>query len=137
MHRLSMSFALLLLASAAVPAASDQDRVVPLPVPPHGQQVSYSKDVAPILQKHCAECHLPGRPGTEATGFRVDSYEVLMQGSQDGPVIRPGNSRTSSLYILISAGDHLIVSMPRGRPPLSNEEIGIIRTWIDSGALDN
>jgi hypothetical protein len=136
MNKLSMPFALL-LASATVLAASEQDKAVPHPAQLHGQQVSYSKNVAPILQKHCAECHVPGREGTEATGFRVDSYHALMQGSQYGPVIKPGNASTSSLFILITAGDHLIVSMPRGRPPLSNEEIGIIRTWIDDGALDN
>jgi Planctomycete cytochrome C len=136
MNKLFMPF-VLLLASAAALAASDRDRAESQPDQPPGQKVSYSKDVAPILQKHCAECHVAGQEGTEATGFRVDSYKSLMQGSQYGPVIKPGNASTSSLYVLISAGDHLIVNMPRGRPPLSGEEIGIIRAWIDNGALEN
>jgi hypothetical protein len=99
--------------------------------------VSYAEDVAPILQKHCAECHLPGLPGAEATGFLVDSYASVMDGSQYGPVIKPGQADTSSLYILLSADDHITVHMPHGREPLSAEEIGTIRTWIDSGAPDN
>jgi hypothetical protein len=93
--------------------------------------------VAPILQKHCAECHLPGLEGAEKTGFQVDSYASLMKGSQYGPVIEPGHARTSSLYILLTAGDHLTVSMPHDREPLSADEIETLRVWIDNGAVEN
>lgn len=99
--------------------------------------VSYAEDVAPILQKHCAECHLPGLPGAEATGFLVDTYASLMDGSQYGPVIKPGQAETSSLYILLTADEHITVHMPHGREPLPAEEIETIRAWIDSGAPDN
>ena len=101
------------------------------------RDVSFKDDVAPILQKHCAECHLEGGSGSTATGFKVESYASIMQGSNYGPVIEPGIARTSSLFILISSKDHLTVSMPRERPPLADEEIETIRAWIDNGAIDN
>lgn len=122
-----------LLASTALLAACERGDVEQ---PPH-RNVSYAEDVAPILDKHCAECHLPGLEGAEKTGFTVDSYASLMQGSQYGPVIEPGNARTSSLYILITAGDHLTVSMPHGREPLSADDIETLRVWIDNGAVED
>lgn len=99
--------------------------------------VSYAEDVAPILQKHCAECHLPGLLGAEATGFLVDSYASVMDGSQYGPVIKPGQADTSSLYILLTADENITVHMPHGKDSLPAEEIATIRAWIDSGAPDN
>jgi mono/diheme cytochrome c family protein len=125
----AISYAVLLASTAAL-TACDRNGA-------GSQPVSYAEDVAPILQKHCAECHVAGKEGTEATGLRVDSYAALMKGSQDGPVIKPGKARTSSLYILITAGDHLTVNMPRGREPLSAGEIETLRAWIDEGAPEN
>lgn len=107
------------------------------PPPVQTPKVSYAEDVAPILQKHCAECHLPGMTGAVETGFQIDSYASLMKGSQYGPVIEPGLARTSSLFILLTGKDHLTVNMPHGREPLSELEIETIRVWIDQGALDN
>ncbi len=102
----------------------------------HKQQVTYADDVAPILQKHCAECHVAGQQGAKATGLLVDSYASLMKGSQFGPVIDPGSARTSSLYILITGKDNLTVNMPHGGAPLSVAEIDTIRSWIDNGAVE-
>jgi len=41
--------------------------------PPSDQSLTYAKDVAPILNKHCVQCH---RPGTEAP-FTLLSYEKV------------------------------------------------------------
>jgi len=127
----AMPLAVLLVFAAGL-AACDKDRSAQ----PQVRKVTYADDVAPILQKHCIECHAPGKPGTEATGLRVDSYASIMKGSDYGPVIEPGLARTSSLYILISGKDNLTVNMPHGKAPLSDEEIGTIRAWIDNGALE-
>ena len=35
--------------------------VVTLPTAAAAQQVTFTKDVAPILQRSCSECHRPGR----------------------------------------------------------------------------
>lgn len=101
------------------------------------RDVSFAADVNPILQKHCAECHLPGGAGATATGFQVDTYESVMQGSNYGPVVHPGSARTSSLYILLTGKEHLTVTMPHGKAPLPDGEIETIRQWIDAGAADN
>lgn len=103
----------------------------------HKQQVTYADDVAPILQKHCAECHVAGQQGARASGLSMDSYESLMKGTSFGPVINPGSAMASSLYILVSGKDKLTITMPHGEKPLSDEEIETIRVWIENGAVEN
>lgn len=122
---------MLLIAASLAACDKEQGEVQPL------RKVSYKDDVAPILQRHCAECHTAGQQGAEATGLLVDSYESLMKGSEYGPVIDPGSARTSSLYILISGKENLTINMPHGKSPLSAEDIETIRVWIDNGAPDN
>jgi hypothetical protein len=52
--------------------------------------VSYQRDVAPILDKHCKSCHLPGQAGYVVSGFELAGYESLMKGTQFGPVVLLG-----------------------------------------------
>lgn len=120
-----------LLIIAAVPAACDKAEQ------PQFRKVTYADDVGPILQKHCAECHVSGQQGARESGFLVDSHEAVMEGTEYGPVIDPGSAKTSTLYNLISAKGNLTVNMPHGKDPLSAEEIETIRLWIENGAVEN
>lgn len=104
---------------------------------PQIQKATYADDVAPIMQKYCAECHVAGQRGAMASGFVMDSYESIMKGTRFGPVIDPGSAISSSLYILVSGKGDLTISMPHGREPLSAGEIETIRVWIEKGAMEN
>ena len=104
---------------------------------PQFQKVTYANDVEPIIQKHCAVCHVTGKQGARESGLLMDSYESLMKGTPFGQVINPGSAMSSSLYILVSGKDRLTVTMPHGKKPLSDEEIETIRVWIENGALEN
>lgn len=104
---------------------------------PQLQKVTYTDDVEPIIQKHCAECHVTGQQGARASGLLMDSYESLMKGTPFGQVINPGSAMSSSLYILVSGKDNLTINMPHGKDPLSAEDIETIRVWIDNGAVKN
>ena len=125
-----MPLAALLLITAGLSSCDNQDQ-------PQFQKVTYADDVEPIIQKHCAECHVTGQQGAKASGLLVDSYESLMKGTSFGQVINPGSAMSSSLYILISGKDKLTLTMPHGRKPLSDEEIETIRVWIEEGAVEN
>ena len=104
---------------------------------PQYQKVTYANDVEPIIQKHCAVCHLSGQQGARESGLVMDSYESLMKGTPFGQVINPGSAMSSSLYILVSGKDKLTVTMPHGKKPLSDEDIETIRVWIENGAVEN
>ena len=136
MRTRAIPLAAFLACAACLPACEQAGQSQPQPQP-QPRDVSYADEVAPILETHCIRCHVPGQPGAEATGLLLDSHVGLMEGAHSGPVIKPGNARTSSLYILISASDNLTVNMPHGTDPLDAEEIETIRVWIENGAVDN
>jgi uncharacterized membrane protein len=100
--------------------------------------VSYQKDVAPILQKHCASCHVPGQPGYVASGLDLGSYESTMKGTRFGPVVLPGDPLTSVLVMLIEGRADPSIKMPHGGAnPLTESEIASIRRWVEQGAQNN
>jgi hypothetical protein len=78
--------------------------------------------VGPLFAAKCAACH-----GDLATGgLNMLTYQSLMDGSSNGPVIVPGDSSNSVLFQVQSAGGHFA--------NLTAEELSIIQQWIDAGA---
>ncbi len=100
-------------------------------------QIRFKADVQPILKQHCAECHLAGGKGYEKSGLLMSSYESLMKGTRFGPVIKPGDSLSSTLIMLVEGRADPSIKMPHGRKPLSKEEIARLRTWVEQGARNN
>ncbi len=91
--------------------------------------VSFSKDVLPILQSRCLDCH--GGRRTEK-GFNITSYEHIMAGSEKGPVLVAGDPTGSKLIQLIEQG-----KMPKRGPKLLPEQLQTLISWIQAGALNN
>jgi uncharacterized membrane protein len=92
----------------------------------------YARHINPILDANCSSCHGEGQA---KGGLRMDSYELLMKGGKDGPVIVAGNSANSVLFERITLpSDHKDFMPAEGRPPLQSEEIRWIKAWIDQGA---
>jgi len=103
-----------------------------------GRQVSFQRDVQPILQANCIECHIPSAgTGYLETGLTMATYEELMQGTVYGPVIVPGDSRHSIFNMLVEGRADPSMRMPHGREPLDSKEIEILRLWVEHGALNN
>ncbi|MBK9926764.1 MAG: cytochrome C [Anaerolineales bacterium] len=92
-------------------------------------EVSYAKDVQPILESRCGKCHM-GEFVSE--GLHMDTYESLMEGSDHGPVIVPGDAGKSLLVQKLAKGE-----MPKRGPKLTPAQIQIITDWIEAGALNN
>jgi mono/diheme cytochrome c family protein len=119
--------------AAATPAKVDLSKM-PLPVP---RKVDFTKDVYPIFKEHCFKCHGPEK---QKGKYRMDTKEGAFKVSDDhGPAIEPGKSEASSI-ILMTAGliDEMLMPPPSDKPgqsdPLTPEQIGILRAWIDQGA---
>ena len=113
---------------AAVPIA-----VVVLLLPPMSARAadppSFAKDVAPILSANCAGCHAANvTMGT----LDLDTFAGIQKGGHSGPVIVPGNSAESLLYLRITG--KVTPAMPLNGKKLADGEIEIIRQWIDAGA---
>lgn len=101
------------------------------------EAVSFSKDVMPILKSRCFECHTKGGKGYQASGLNMETYTDLMKGTKFGPVIKPNDSLSSTLVILIEGRADPSIKMPHKREPLTKEQIETIRNWIDQGAKNN
>jgi mono/diheme cytochrome c family protein len=97
-----------------------------------GADSFYGKQIHPIFDANCVACH--GASKMEG-GLRLDSYELLMKGGKDGPVVLPGNAQQSTLIERVTLPSDNKHSMPaEGRPPLKPDEIARIRAWIEQGA---
>ena len=94
-------------------------------------QVEFRRDIEPILKEKCQSCH-----GAEQqlSGLRLDSRSAALNGGNSGAVIKPGNSRESRLIHLV-AGLNKELRMPMTGDPLTAEQIGLLRAWIDQGVL--
>ncbi len=104
------------------------------PAPP---PVSFSTDVQPVIARYCVDCHQPGGAGYEASGLDVGSYAALMKGTNFGPVIVAGDAFSSNLIILAEGRADSSIKMPHEGPGLKPDEIEMLKSWIDEGALDN
>jgi len=103
-----------------------------------GAKVSYAKDVQPILQANCLSCHQEGGAGFEASGFSMATYDDLMKGTRNGPMIIPGDSAGSNIIVLMEGRADPSIRMPHGSSKRINQaDIDTIRLWIDQGARKN
>lgn len=100
--------------------------------------VSFSRDVKPILDQNCIECHQTGGSGTEASGFSMETFDDLMKGTNFGPMIVPGDAEGSNMLVLMEGRADPSISMPHGyREPVSTQDVQTIRLWIVQGARNN
>jgi uncharacterized membrane protein len=68
----------------------------------------------------------------------MTTYDDLMKGTRNGPMIIVGDVQGSNLVALIEGRADPSISMPHGeRKPIAKEEIQTIRLWIEQGAKNN
>ncbi len=92
-------------------------------------QVDFARQVHPVLVARCGACHT----GDKAqAGLDVNTRAELLKGGAGGPAILPGNSAGSLLIRRVDGSKE--PRMPLRGDPLTNEEIGILKTWVDEGA---
>ena len=92
-----------------------------------GHLVQFERDIAPILRKHCLECH---GPDDAKNDFRVDDREILLD------YIEPGDAAESMLYVDYMATDDEDMLMPPKSHggPCSVTDLALIQVWINEGA---
>jgi hypothetical protein len=94
------------------------------------RKINFIRDVQPIFQRHCYQCHGPEKQKSE---FRLDVRDVALKGGElYAPNITPGKPDESTLLEFVSGKGDL--DMPPEGPRLSPNEIATLRGWIDQGA---
>ena len=95
-------------------------------------QPVYQAVIAPILQAKCYQCHNADR---QRGKFRMDEYDLLLAGGNDGAAIVPGDSGASNLIDRIELPEEDELHMPpEGKKDLAAHEVTLIKWWIDQGA---
>jgi ubiquinol-cytochrome c reductase cytochrome b subunit len=79
---------------------------------------SYQKDILPIVQNSCLQCHA-----------NFTKYSGISK------VVTPGNPDKSKLYEHLTG--KLQPQMPFGQKPLSKDQIQTFKNWIQDGAKNN
>ena len=124
-------FALLAASALAVHAAAKVD-TSKLPPASTKTGVTYAADIKPIFEKSCFKCHGEEK---QKGKLRLDSLEATLKGGDDGKVLEPGKSAESTLVHSIARLDEDEAMPPTDKgKPLTKEEVGLIRAWIDQGA---
>lgn len=120
--------------SAAEPGKAVDVTKLPLPV---ARPVDFVKEVYPIFKESCISCHGPDK---QKGKYRMDSREAAFKKTDEGPAIVAGSSEKSAMIHMVAGLiDEMLMPPPSDKPgqsvPLTAEQIGILRAWIDQGAV--
>ena len=121
-----------LLSASSAFAVSEADR-----------EKAFKADIAPLLEKSCANCHDPkkAKNGKVKSGFDSSSLKSIVKGGKElGEGITWGDVSKSSLYKTI----HLSATSPEDdmamppkkshekNPPLTKEQVAKIKAFIEA-----
>jgi hypothetical protein len=104
--------------------------VVYSPAARSDETVNYTRDIKPIFSARCYACHGPDE-GKRKAKLRLDLREEAIK-----KVIKPSDSKGSELISRITSNDpNEVMPPPKSKlPPLTQNEIDLLRRWIDQGA---
>jgi len=100
-----------------------------------GEAKLFDEVIHPILMDRCVACHGP----TKSNGdLRYDTRDYVLKGGKSGPTFKPGPPPTSLLlkriHLPLEAKEHM---PPKGKPQPTDDEIALLKWWIDAGAPVN
>ncbi|MGH8045687.1 MAG: c-type cytochrome domain-containing protein [Chthoniobacterales bacterium] len=114
--------------------------------------LTYATDIRPIFEASCFRCHGEQR---QKGKIRLDSLDAVLKGGEDGKIVIPGDGTKSPIVIAVSRldPDSAMPPMHKKKPgegnapqgggppgappppkPLTPEQVGLVRAWIDQGA---
>jgi hypothetical protein len=91
--------------------------------------VDFDRQVHPILAAKCHACHSQEK---RSGGLSLSTLRDAIEGGRSGATVKPGNG-AGSLLVQRLTGE-ATPRMPMGGAALSENEITVVKTWIDQGA---
>ncbi len=93
--------------------------------PPSDGRIDFSHQIVPIIRERCATCHT----GNAAEGgISFNTRESILEAE----VVVPGNPGESILIERVTTKDRVLRMPPEG-PPLTPEQVALLRQWIAEG----
>ena len=96
-----------------------------------GAAVDFDREIRPLLQERCVECH--GSKKVKAN-LRLDAKMHAVKGGESGPAFVAGNPAKSLLFDRITTQDAETKMPPKGEP-LTSAQTEKVRQWIAEGAV--
>jgi hypothetical protein len=96
-------------------------------------EISFNRDVRPILSDRCYQCHGPDAENQESA-FRLDSREHALTDLGGYAGVVPGDLKKSELHARIHADDDGQMPPTDSNRVLSDREKEILDAWIVQGA---
>lgn len=138
LNRLSI---VLILASAVFACTQDPYEAIddgtggppdPLPVLCDPDTVYFEQDILPMLASSCGQvyCH---STSAATKGVILDSYQGIM----NSDIIEPGDPSDSEILEVLQETDPAKRMPPPPNSAFTQEQIDLITTWINQGALNN
>ena len=100
-----------------------------------GDKPTYEREIKTLLAKRCNVCHNAAKldQADISAGLALDSYDALLRGTKEHPVIVAGKAEASELFKRLTDTDE-DRRMPLSDKPLVEAERNLLRQWIDAGA---
>ncbi len=98
-------------------------------------EITFSRDILPILSDRCFHCHGPDPTHREAD-LRLDLRESAIKSRDGTAAIVPGKPEASELLVRVMSHDQDLLMPPPDshRKKLTDQQIETIRKWIGAGA---
>ncbi len=92
------------------------------------KEIDFQKKIAPILASACVRCH---NDDTSKGKLSLSSAGATLKGGKKGPAVIAGDPKKSLLLKVITGPDP---DMPEDGDPLSDQQVALIKRWIEQGA---
>ncbi len=125
MNTQATKFILLLFTASVWFALTPLNRLFHPVLAAQSVQISFDRDIRPILTAHCLTCHNEKK---QSGGLRLDAKAFAVRDS----IIVAGKPAESRLYQRITAPDG--EQMPPVGERLSVTQVALIKAWIEAGA---
>lgn len=110
-------------------AKAKVSKVSKLPLPAD-RKIEFQKDVLPIFERHCFQCHSDHQP---KGNFNLKHRKTALKAGDHGAAIIVGESEKSPLIHYVAHLEEDMEMPPIGNEPLDPDQIAILRAWIDQG----
>lgn len=97
-----------------------------------GAPIDFEEKIKPILEEKCYRCHDEEKVEGD---LRLDSPEGILAGGEGGVIIVPGKPNESLMYVLTTYPKDDPDYMPQKGKGLTRAQQGLLKAWIEEGAL--
>jgi len=133
----SVLFCVLVTIAATRSAGGDEAtglKEIPISELSRAAPVDFATEIVPIFKANCVACHAANDAEAD---LDLETPQSILKGGSSGPVVVPGESGKSRLMMM--AAHRRKPAMPPadnkvGAKPLTPEQLGLLRLWIDQGA---